>query len=52
MAPKVLECFQKDGNYDKGRIAALVIGVAIFAGLIWLIVLSSQLQGLTGNAFI
>ena len=47
--PKALEFLTKDGNYDKGRICALITGLAIFCTVIWLIVLSVDLHAIKGN---
>ena len=46
MANKFLGCLAKDGNYSKGRIADLFLGVLTFAFLIWLIVITVQLKGI------
>ena len=44
MPPKLLECLVVDGNYSQSRVMGLL--GAIFAGgvLIWLIVLTAQLE--------
>ena len=48
--PKILEFLTKDGNYDKGRICALLTGLAIFLTMIWLIVLTTNLHDIKGSS--
>ena len=44
MAQKCLECLVVDGNYSKARIGALLLGLISIAFLIWLIVLTVNLD--------